>query len=240
MSDALDRKALWDISYGLYIVSSLSGDKTNGQIVNTVFQVSAEPPSIAVSINKNNLTHQYIEDSGVLAVSILEEETPMPFIGLFGFKSGREVDKMSQVDCRSGETGCPIVTDNALACFDGRVVGSLDCGTHTIFVAEVAGAEILKEGTPLTYEYYQNVKKGKASKNAPTYKGDLNTQEKPEEKIVEGEMKKYVCGVCGYIYDPAEGDPEGNIPPGTAFEDLPDDWTCPVCGAEKDEFSPEE
>ena len=171
MNDLLDRKALWDISYGLYIVSSVSGDKTNGQIVNTVFQVSAEPPTIAVSINKNNLTHQYIEDSKVLAVSILEEDTPMPFIGLFGFKSGREVDKMSQVGCRNGETGCPIVTDNALSCFDGRVVGTLDCGTHTIFVAEIVGAEILKEGTPLTYAYYQNVKKGKASKNAPTYKG---------------------------------------------------------------------
>ncbi len=52
-------------------------------------------------------------------------------------------------------------------------------------------------------------------------------------------MKKYVCGVCGYVYDPAEGDKEGGIPPGTPFEDLPDDWTCPVCGASKDEFSPE-
>ena len=240
MNDLLDRKALWDISYGLYIVSSVSGDKTNGQIVNTVFQVSAEPPTIAVSINKNNLTHKYIQDSKVLAVSALEEDTPMPFIGLFGFKSGREVDKMSQVSCKSGETGCPIVTDNALSCFDARVVGNLDCGTHTIFVAEVMGAEVLKGGTPLTYAYYQNVKNGKASKNAPTYKGDLNAQDKPEEKIVEGEMKKYVCSVCGYIYDPAEGDSEGDIPAGTAFEDLPDDWTCPVCGAGKDEFAPEE
>ena len=240
MNDLLDRKALWDISYGLYIVSSVSGTKTNGQIVNTVIQVSSEPPTIAVSINKNNLTHQYIEDSKILAVSILEQDAPMPFIGLFGFKSGREVDKMSQVDCKNGETGCPIVTDNALSYFDGRVVGSVDCGTHTIFVAEIMSAEILKEGTPLTYAYYQDVKKGKASKNAPTYKGGLNAGAKPEEKNMEGDMKKYVCSVCGYIYDPAEGDSEGDIPAGTAFEDLPDDWTCPVCGAAKDEFAPEE
>jgi flavin reductase (DIM6/NTAB) family NADH-FMN oxidoreductase RutF/rubredoxin len=240
MNGVLDRKALWDISYGLYLVSSVSGYKTNGQIANSVIQISAEPPSVAVSINKNNLTHKYIEESGVLAISVLEEDTPMPFIGLFGFKSGRDIDKMSQVSCRNGETGCPIVTDNALSWFDGKVTGSVDCGTHSIFVVEIVSAEVLKEGTPLTYAYYQNVKKGKASKNAPTYKGDLNIQEKSEEKFAEGTMKKYVCGVCGYIYDPQEGDSEGNIPPGTPFEDLPDDWTCPVCGAAKDEFSPEE
>lgn len=240
MKEVLDRKALWDISYGLYLVSSLSGDKTNGQIANSVIQISAEPPLVAVSINKNNLTHKYIEESGILAISVLEEETPMPFIGLFGFKSGRDTDKMSRVSCRYGETGCPFVTDNALSWFDGKVIGSVDCGTHSIFVVEIVSAEVLKEGIPLTYAYYQNVKKGKASKNAPTYKGDLNTREKSEEKIVEGTMKKYVCGICGYIYDPQEGDSEGNIPPGTPFEDLPDDWTCPVCGASKDEFSPEE
>ncbi len=240
MSDVVDRKALWDITYGLYIVSSVSDTRTNGQIVNSVIQVSAEPPSIALSINKNNLTHRYIEDSGVLAVSVLEEDTPMPFIGLFGFKSGRDVDKMSQVACRNGETGCPIVTDNALSFMEGRVTGSVDCGTHTIFVAEITSSEVLKSGTPLTYAYYQNVKKGTASKNAPTYKGDLKSQETAQEKIVEGTMKKYVCGVCGYIYDPSEGDPEGNIAPGTPFEELPDDWTCPVCGASKDEFAPED
>lgn len=240
MNDVLDRKALWTISYGLYIVSSVSGEKSNGQIVNSVIQVSADPPSIAVSINKNNLTHAYIEESKVLAVSVLEEETPMSLIGLFGFKSGRDVDKMSKVTCRNGETGCPAVIDNAISSFDGKVVGAVDCGTHTIFVAEVMGAQVLKDGTPLTYAYYQNVMKGKASKNAPTYKGDPGSQDKPEEKKVEGVMKKYVCGVCGYIYDPQEGDSEGNIPAGTPFEDLPDSWTCPVCGASKDEFSPEE
>jgi len=91
----------------------------------------------------------------------------------------------------------------------------------------------------LTYAYYQDVKKGKAPKNAPTYKGSQNTKEERTENIREEAMQKYVCGVCGYVYDPEKGDPEGDIPPGTAFEKLPDDWTCPVCGAGKDEFSPE-
>jgi flavin reductase (DIM6/NTAB) family NADH-FMN oxidoreductase RutF/rubredoxin len=239
MDDIMKRMALWDITYGLYIVSSQSGGKSNGQIVNTVFQVSAMPPSIAVSINKNNVTHGIIQESKILSVSVLEEETPMPFIGLFGFRSGKDVDKMSQVSCLSGKTGCPMVTDHSLSVLEGKVTGIQDCGTHSIFVAEIVSSLILKEGNPLTYAYYQNVKKGKAPKNAPTYKGDLKVESEEENKIVEVAMQKYVCGVCGYIYDPEKGDSDGNIPAGTPFEKLPDDWTCPVCGASKSEFSPE-
>ena len=240
MDNLLDSKALWDISYGLYIVTSISGNKQNGQIANTVFQVSADPPKIAVSINKNNLTHEYIKKSGVLAVSVLEEDTPMPFIGTFGFKSGKDVDKFSQITFKKGRTGCPLVTDNALSVFEAKVVGSADAGTHTIFIAEVVTAEVLKKSTPLTYAYYQQVKKGKAPKNAPTYKGDKAAEKKPEEKQEVVEMQKYVCSVCGYVYDPEKGDSEGGISPGTLFDDLPDDWTCPICGAAKEEFEKED
>jgi rubredoxin len=98
---------------------------------------------------------------------------------------------------------------------------------------------VLKTGTPLTYAYYQQVKKGKAPKNAPTYKGSAVSTNEQAEKGKEKAMKKYVCGICGYVYDPEKGDSEGGIAPGTAFEDLPDDWTCPVCGAGKDEFEAE-
>ncbi|MCE5276328.1 MAG: flavin reductase [Syntrophaceae bacterium] len=239
MAEKPERMALWDITYGLYIVSSRSGEKLNGQIANTVFQVSAAPPTIAVSINKNNLTHAYINESGVLSVTVLEEDTPMPFIGNFGFKSGREVDKMSQVTCRFGQTGCPLVTDHALSVLEAKVTGTLDCGTHTIFVGEVVSSEVLRQGNPLTYAFYQNVKKGKAPKNAPTYKGEVHSASAAQEKTVEVPMQKYVCGVCGYVYDPEQGDPEGDIPAGTPFEKLPDEWTCPVCGAPKSEFTPE-
>lgn len=235
MEAPLDTKALWDISYGLYVVTSFSGDKLNGQIVNTVFQVSNKPAKIAVSINKENLTHEYILASGKLAVSTLEEDTPLPFIGIFGFKSGREIDKLSQAQHKTGVTGCPLVTEHALSIMEGTVIGSADAGTHTVFIVEVRSAEVLKQGKPLTYAYYQDVKKGKAPKNAPTYKGDAPATEKPKE---ETKMQKYECGVCGYIYDPEKGDSEGNIPAGTPFEKLPESWTCPVCGASKSEFSP--
>ena len=92
----MNRKTLHKISYGLYIVSSKKGDKLNGQIVNTVFQVCSEPPVIAVCINKENLTHEFIKESNVFTVSILSQESSMKFIGLFGFKSGREVDKFKE------------------------------------------------------------------------------------------------------------------------------------------------
>ena len=236
----LNTKALWDISYGLYIVTSISGDKSNGQIANTVFQVSNKPAKIAVSINKENLTHEYIKSSGVLAISTLNEDVPLSFLGIFGFKSGRDTDKLSHAKYIKGETGCPIVTENCLSWMEGKVIGEADAGTHTVYIVEITGCDVLKTGKPLTYAVYQDVKKGKSPKNAPTYKGDAVVKEDKKPEIKKGEnMQKYVCGVCGYIYDPEKGDSEGGIPAGTPFEKLPESWTCPVCGAGKDEFSPE-
>ncbi len=232
----MDRKALYDISYGLYVITSIADGRMNGQIANTVFQVSSTPAKIAVSINKENLTHEYILKSGVLAVSTLGQETPLPFIGLFGFKSGREIDKLSQCAYVQGATGCPCVTDHALSYMEGKVVASADGGTHTVFIVELAAAAVLKKGTPLTYAYYQEVKNGKAPKTAPTYKeAAAENASKTTEK--ESSMKKYECGICGYIYDPEAGDPENNIPAGTPFDKLPDEWTCPICGAGKEDFS---
>ncbi|HEY3315798.1 MAG TPA: flavin reductase [Bacillota bacterium] len=234
----INSKALWSIAYGLYVVTSHDGDKLNGQIANTVFQVTAEPARIAVSINRSNLTHEYIARSGTLAVSCLDETTPMEFIGLFGFKTGREVDKVSQVPYRQGATGCPVITENAISIIEAKVVDKLDVGTHTIFVGQVVAAEVLRQGKPMTYAFYQENKKGRAPKNAPTYHAP-EAEAKPAEAKPGSAMKKYVCGVCGYVYDPAAGDPDGDIPPGTPFESLPPDWKCPVCGAAKDQFSPQ-
>jgi flavin reductase (DIM6/NTAB) family NADH-FMN oxidoreductase RutF/rubredoxin len=235
MASELNRAALRDISYGLYVVTSHLGDKLNGQIANTVFQVSSEPTRIAISINKQNLTHEYISKSGVFAVSVLDEPTPMTFIGLFGFKSGRDVDKLSQVSFKKGLTGSPIVTENALSFLEAKVIGQADAGTHTIFVADVVAGDVLKSGTPLTYARYHE-KKGKAPKTAPTY---IEPEKPKEPRGEEKKVKKYVCDVCGYVYDPAVGDPDNGVAAGTAFEALPDDWVCPVCGAGKEDFSPQ-
>jgi flavin reductase (DIM6/NTAB) family NADH-FMN oxidoreductase RutF/rubredoxin len=223
----MNTKALYKISYGVYVVCSINGEKINGQIANTVIQVASEPPTIAVSINKDNLTHEYIKKSGVFTASILCQDTPLSFIGNFGFKSGRDSNKFEGINYMTGTTGAPFVTDYATAYMEVRVTKELDVGTHTMFIGELVDADVLTEDACMTYEYYHQVKRGTTPKSAPSY------VEKKEEK---SDMKKYECSVCGYVYDPAEGDPENGIAPGTAFEDLPDDWVCPICAATKEDF----
>jgi rubredoxin len=116
----------------------------------------------------------------------------------------------------------------------------MDIGTHTIFVGRVIDAGMLSEGEPMTYAYYHQVKKGRTPKKAATYQGPAAEESKPATENSGGDTKtqKYRCSVCGYIYDPQKGDPDGGIDPGTAFKDIPDDWVCPVCGVGKDKFEP--
>ena len=225
----MNLKALHQLGYGLYVVGSKKEDKLNCQIANTVFQVCSEPPIVAVAINRQNLTHEFITENKVITASVLSHDTPLNFIGHFGFKSGREIDKLKDVHYNLGETGAPIVLDYTLAYLEAKVINQVDVGTHTIFIGEVVGADVVKEGEPMTYAYYHQVKRGTTPKTAPSY-----IEEREEEA---SRMAKYKCSVCGYIYDPEKGDPDGGIKPGTPFEEIPDDWVCPVCGASKDQFN---
>jgi flavin reductase (DIM6/NTAB) family NADH-FMN oxidoreductase RutF/rubredoxin len=224
----MNLKALHKLGYGLYIVCSRKGKRFNGQVANTVIQVAAEPPAIAVSVNKSNLTHEFIRESKVFTASVLSQDTPLAFIGHFGFKSGREIDKLKGINYKLGKTRAPVITDHTLAYLEARVNKEVDVGTHTIFIGELVGAEVINESEPITYAYYHQVKRGTTPKTAPIY-----TEEKKE---AAAKMAKYECTVCGYIYDPELGDPDGDIKPGTPFEEIPDDWVCPVCGATKSEF----
>lgn len=228
----MNLKTFHKINYGMYVVSSKMDKKLNGQIANTVFQITSEPPAIAVCINKQNLTHKFIEKSKVFTVSILSKETPMKFIGHFGFKSGKNLNKFKDVNYKPGITGAPIVLDNSIGYLEAEVINKMDAGSHTLFVGKVINAEITKDGEPMTYAYYHEVKGGKSPEKAPTYI-------KEENKKEVSKMAKYRCTVCGYVYDPEAGDPDSKIKPGTPFEELPDDWVCPVCGAGKDAFEKE-
>ncbi len=229
----MNKSAFYKLSYGLYVITSGKEGRFNGQIANTVFQVTSDPPTVAVSINKQNFTHEHISSSRRFAVSILEEATPMTMIGRFGFKCGRDIDKFEGIGTQVGKTGIPIVTDHAIAFIEAEVVGEMDCGTHTIFLGRVVECDVLGTAQPMTYAYYHTVKGGKSPKNAPTYQ-----QAEPPKtaEIPAVKAARYTCSVCGYVYDPEKGDPEGNVPPGTRFEDLPEGWVCPVCGAGRDQF----
>ena len=227
----MDPNVLHNIGYGMYVVSSNKGNLLNGQIANTLFQITNEPITVAVSINKKNLTHEYIEVSKRFSVSILEQETPLSFMGKFGFKSGRTEDKFKDTKFIKLVSGCPVVIENTLCYIEAKVINQFDCGTHTIFLGQMTDSRILKTGKPMTYDYYHQVKRGTTPEAAPTF-----IRKEESVQLRGGAMQKYRCTVCGYIYDPAMGDPDGGIQPGTAFEDIPDSWVCPVCGAKKIDF----
>ena len=167
----MNRKVLHKLSYGMYVISSAKEGKLNGQIANTVFQITSKPARIAISINRENLTYEYIKNSGVFSVSILSKEAPFKFIGLFGFRSGRDIDKFEKVKYKIGVTGAPIVLEYALGYIEAKVIDSIDVGTHTLFIGEVVDADFIQEGTPMTYDYYHNVVKGKTPPKAATYIG---------------------------------------------------------------------
>ena len=234
----LDLESLFKLSYGMCIVSSKKEGRFNGCIVNTVFQLIPEPPMIAVSVNKQNLTHEHITDSKVFAISILAESTPIPFIGRFGFRTGRDIDKFQRANYKVGITGVPIILDNVVSFIEAEVTDAIDVETHTLFIGRIVACETIDDSKiPMTYTYYRDIKHGRTPRTAATY-----IEKKPKEKSGQGakDMKKYKCLICGYIYDPAAGDPDNGVAAGTAFEDLPDDWVCPECGAGKDEFEPVE
>lgn len=224
-------KAIQKICYGVYIISSRKGEKTNGQIANTVFQITSDPPTVAISINKQNLTHEYIRESRVFTVSMLSKDAPMTLIGLFGYKSGRDVDKFSGTQFKVGVTKAPIVLDSVIGYLECEVLSETDVGTHTIFIGKIVDCDVLSSAEPMTYAYYHEVKGGKSPKTAPTY-----IKEEEPKAAAAGTSDKYQCKLCGYVYDPAAGDPDSGMKPGTLFEELPDSWVCPICGAPKSEF----
>ena len=166
----LDLQSLFKLSYGMCIVSSRKDGRFNGCIVNTVFQITPEPPMVAASINRTCLTHEYISNSRVFSVSVLGTDTPMPFIGRFGFRSGRDIDKFEQVNHRLGQTGTPIVLDNTIAFLEVEITDSIDILTHTLFIGKIVACETLdEEAVPMTYAYYRDIKHGRTPKTAATY-----------------------------------------------------------------------
>jgi flavin reductase (DIM6/NTAB) family NADH-FMN oxidoreductase RutF/rubredoxin len=230
----MDIEAFFRISYGLYVVATVHENKNNGYISNTVFQVTASPARFAIACSKDNHSAAMIKQSGVFSISVLQQETRADIFGTFGYRSGKDIDKFEKFSFKKGQTGVPILLDDTLAWFECELEQTFDVGSHLLFIGKVIQNGLLStEGEPLTYAYYREVKKGKAPKNAPTY---MDTSSISQQTSVVQDQK-YYCTACGYIYDPAVGDPDSGIPPGTRFEDLPDDWVCPVCGTEKADFA---
>jgi flavin reductase (DIM6/NTAB) family NADH-FMN oxidoreductase RutF/rubredoxin len=240
-------KAFHKISYGLYLVASEYQGKKAGYIANTTFQVTSEPPQIAISCHKDNQTTQVILDSGIFSISVLKKEVNMKIIGDFGFMSSTDIDKFSGINVITAKTGAPIVLESSVAWFDCKVVKSVDLGSHYLIIGEVLDSDEISDEDPLTYQYYREKYKMYSPKNSPTYiekslldaepvasLPEVKEEEPDHEHIFDGES--YVCVICGFTYNPEEGDPSMGIAPGTPFEDLPEDYKCPICNASKEYF----
>ncbi|MDO4285131.1 MAG: flavin reductase family protein [Eubacteriales bacterium] len=163
----MDLSALFDLSYGVYVVSSMDGDRPTGCIANSAMQITAEPPTLAVSINHDNFTHGCIEKTGRFSLSILPETIAPLTIGRFGFRSGRDNDKFDGVDYQMVD-GLPVLSESTSYCLF-EVTDKMETETHTIFLARLLDAQKAAGGKPMTYSYYHQVIKGKAPKTAPTY-----------------------------------------------------------------------
>lgn len=221
----IDRKAFRALTSGLYLITSRSGERKVGCVVNTLVQVASEPPTLAVALNKENATTEAIRTTGRFAATVLSQEAPMELIGTFGFHSSVDTDKFAACAHELDGSEIPYVTEFGLARFSARVTETVDVGTHYLFVAVVEEADVLDSAEPLTYAYYHAVKGGKTPPKAATFNGGEEAAPAPSAASGEGTPKRVAwrCMLCGYI---EEGYPDG----------LPADYTCPICGAPRDMF----
>ena len=180
----MDNRAMFKLSYGLFVLTARDGEKDNGCIINTAAQVTTTPNRITIAVNKQNYTHDMIVKTGVFNVSIIDESAPFSLFTDFGFRSGRDCNKFENAQPKRAENGVAYVDEFACAYISGKVVSSVDLGTHTLFVADVTDAQVLSDNEPATYAYYhKNIKPAPAA------------VEKKEEKVA------YRCRICGYVHE---------------------------------------
>lgn len=197
----MNNNVMFKISYGLYVLTAKENQQHNGCIINTLQQVTVDPNRVTVTVNKANHTHDMILRTGEFNVSILSEKATFDIFKHFGFQSGRDINKFEDYPMGISENGLAYVPEGTNGYISGKVVQTVDLGTHTMFIADVTAGEILNEDASATYDYYH--------KNIKVIPGQ-NADEGAEEKASGG----WVCQICGYEY-------EG--------EDLPEDFVCPWC-----------
>ncbi len=204
----MNPKVFHNLSYGVYITTSLDGQRPVGCVTNSIMQITSQPATVAVSVNHNNYTNGCIEKSGRFAFSILAEGSDPSLIGRFGFQSSRDVDKFQGISC-DYVNGLPVFKEGCgyVVC---KVIGKMETATHTVFLGQVEEGEVGPLTPAMTYSYYHNVIRGKSPKNAPTY----IPEEEKKETVQAVPKAKWVCKICGYVY---EGD------------SLPEDFICPIC-----------
>lgn len=195
----MDEKAMFKLSYGLFVATAREADKDNGCIINTAIQAALTPNQLSICINKSASTHDMIQRTGLFTISVLSQKADFELIKHFGFQSGRDVDKFENYkSCRRGNNGIYYITEGTNAYISVKVEKTEDLGSHTMFIGKVTDMEVLSEVPSATYEYYLN-------------------HIKPKQQITEtssGGQTVWRCIVCGYEY---------------VGEELPEDFICPLC-----------
>lgn len=195
----MDKKAMYKLSYGLFVVTAREADKDNGCIINTAIQAASEPNQLSICINKANYTHDMIQRTGAFTVSVLSQKASFDLFKHFGFQSGRDVDKFaSYTGCARGANGIYYITEGTNAYLSVKVTKTVDLGSHTMFIGEVTDMEVLSEEASVTYDYYLNNIKPKPQQVGTTKEGQTIWR----------------CTICGYEY---------------VGEELPEDFICPLC-----------
>ncbi len=223
----MDKTVLYNLSYGMYVIGASDEERPVGCIINTCVQITSDDPTVAVSLNKNNYTLGIVKRTRRFGLSIIAEQTDRNIIPTFGFQSSSNCDKYALFGYDT-LCGVPLVK----GCFAGRlicdVLHTVDCGTHEVVFARLIETLPGEENVhPMSYEYYHKVVKGRAPKNAPTYRAEEDPATSEETSVAQTGVVDYVCPVCGYVH---HGDMSGEGP----------DYVCPVCGVPGSSFVPKE
>lgn len=195
----MNKKAMYKLSYGLFVLTVKNADKDSGCIINTAIQAASEPNQLSICLNKANYTHDMLKKAGKFTVSILSQDATFDLFKRFGFQSGRDVDKFSGYDkCSRGENGIYYITEGTNAYISVNVDKMTDLGSHTMFIGEITDMEVLSEIPSATYDYYHQ-----------------NIKPKPQQLDKKDNTQTiWRCRICGYEY---------------VGEELPDDFICPLC-----------
>lgn len=180
----MDKKAMYHLTYGLFVLTSAFDGKDSGCIINTAGQVTSSPNRISIAVNKANFTHDLVVQSRLFNVSVLSEEAAFETFRHFGFQSGRSTDKFSAyTDCSRSANGLYYITAGTNSYISAAVEQTVDLGSHTLFIASVNDMEVLSKAPSATYAYYQS-----SIKPAP-------------ELPASGQKTAWRCSVCGYLYE---------------------------------------
>lgn len=195
----MDKKAMYKLTYGLFVLTAKMDGKDNGCIINTAIQAASEPNQVSIAVNKANFTHEMIMRTGAFTVSVISQDADFELFKRFGFQSGRDTDKFDGFSgCQTGANGIRYITEGTNAYISVKVEKTLDLGSHTMFIGTITDMEVLSETLSVTYEYYQNHIKPKPQAAGKTKDGQTIWR----------------CRICGYEYKGAE---------------LPEDFICPLC-----------